>query len=117
MGVPRNWAFPATQGPKTGGPAKELSQTQAPTQACEAAAQVRSGAVHAWRRTAQPQLRAAYSTDAQDHDGPRPLSGGLGLGPRTFHASVVFAAHNTAEYPSKTRYRNQLVAGERQVAA
>jgi hypothetical protein len=42
-GGARNWAFPATQGPKTGGPAKELSQTQAPTQACEAAAQVRSG--------------------------------------------------------------------------
>ena len=51
----------ATQGPKTGSPAKELSQTQAPTQAYEAAAQVRSGAVHARRRTTQPQLRAAYS--------------------------------------------------------
>src|SRR5438105_2786441 len=61
MGVPRNWAFPAARGPKTGGPAKKLSQTQAPTQACEAAAQVRSGVVHARRRTAQPQLRAAYS--------------------------------------------------------
>ena len=30
-------------------------------QTCEAAAQVRSGAAHAWRRPAQPQLRAAYS--------------------------------------------------------
>jgi hypothetical protein len=43
VGVPRNWVFPATQGPKTGGPKKELSQTQAPTQAYKAAGQVRSG--------------------------------------------------------------------------
>ena len=43
MGVPQNLAFPAPQGPKTGAPAKEVSQTQAPTQAYEAAAQVRPG--------------------------------------------------------------------------
>jgi hypothetical protein len=40
----------ATQGPKTGGPAKELSQTQAPTQACEAAA---PGALRGSSRLAQ----------------------------------------------------------------
>ena len=48
--VPRNWAFPATQRPKTGGPAKELSQTQAPTQACEAGC---SGALRGISRLAQ----------------------------------------------------------------
>ena len=43
QGITLDGAFPATQGPKTGGPAKEVGQTQAPTQACEAAVQVRSG--------------------------------------------------------------------------
>jgi hypothetical protein len=43
MGMPRNWAFLATQGPKTWAPAKELSKTQTPTQAYEAAAQVAQG--------------------------------------------------------------------------
>jgi len=41
--------------------ARELSRTQVPTQACEAAAPVCSGEAHPWRGTALPQLGTACS--------------------------------------------------------
>ena len=59
MGVPRNWAFPATQGPKTGTLVKDLSQTQAPTQACEAAAQDCTATAQGCLLTAQVKTASA----------------------------------------------------------
>jgi hypothetical protein len=61
MGVPEIGSSLQPRGPKLGPLQMELNRTQAPTQACEAAAQVVFGAIQTWRRTAQPQLRAAYS--------------------------------------------------------
>jgi hypothetical protein len=71
-GTPCRCGTPVGGGPETGpslllrgpklGPYKGAqSKAGTSTQVCEAAAQVRSGAAHAWRRTAQPQLWAAYS--------------------------------------------------------
>jgi hypothetical protein len=61
MGVPETGPSLLLRGPKLGALQRSSVKRRHPTQACEAAGQVRSGAVHAWRRTAQPQLRAAYS--------------------------------------------------------
>jgi hypothetical protein len=69
---PRNWNPVDGGAPKLGLPCYSEAQNWGPCKGpqskrrhllrhVEAAAQVRSGAVHAWRRTAQPQLRAAYS--------------------------------------------------------